>query len=544
MPVKHNYFFNKKRLFFYTVLIVLFTTKQGFSQLVYQPYSYQFYQKLNTAEYSPGSALHTSLKPYFLIDSTAVRRVYDSLMMNNVDNTGKSWLNRVFFSGHVADVKRKTYTFYLDYLPDLQVGEDISGHPKQTTYLNTRGFQAGGTVNDYFFFYTSAYENQGKFANYITAYINKTQVVPSEIPVNGIPFATGTIDWTYVTSLIGYTPNKNITIALGEDKIFIGDGYRSMLLSDFAPVYPLLRFTANLGKHVQYTAIWAYMEDQNAPNFNSFVNNRRKWAAFHYIDWNITNRVSLGFFNAIINEEANNVGKLHGFDVNYIDPIYFSSSLGPANKVPDHTLFGFNGKYKVLNKTTVYGQLLFDQSAPTPNNANSISAWQAGFRGSDLFGLNGLNYIFEYNTAAPYVYSSQNPITNYAQLSEPLADPYGANFKEFLGIINYSIGRFDFQVEGDYAKLGLNLGTTNYGNDITLPNDINIPTVIGTTGQGLPTTVKYAEGTVAFVLNPKYNFRLELGGLLRQETNSQSDTKTIMVTFGLRSSFRDLYHDF
>jgi hypothetical protein len=56
--------------------------------------------------------------------------------------------------------------------------------------------------------------------------------------------------------------------------------------------------------------------------------------------------------------------------------------------------------------------------------------------------------------------------------------------------------------------------------------------------------VKYAEGTVAYLLNPKYNFRLEVGALLRQETNSETSLKTAMITIGLRSSFRDLYHDF
>ena len=123
---------------------------------------------------------------------------------------------------------------------------------------------------------------------------------------------------------------RDITIALGEDKTFIGDGYRSILLSDYAAPYPLFRITFNLGKNVQYMAMWSYMEDQNAVQFNSFSNNRRKWGAFHYIDWNITNRASIGFFNAIIDEEANDQGKLHGFDVNYVDPIYFSSSLGPS----------------------------------------------------------------------------------------------------------------------------------------------------------------------------------------------------------------------
>jgi hypothetical protein len=527
-----------KKIFTGILLLVLFTTGAR-AQLIYQPYSYQFYQKLNKDVYSPATSLHTSLKPYLFSDSSALRPLYDSLMMLSGDTAGKSWIHKLLFNNHLVDIKNKDYTFYLDYLPDLQIGRQFS--PKQSTDLNTRGYQLAGTIGANFFFYTSGYENQGKFPDYINAYINKTGMVPGE--AFNKTTSNRSSDWSYVTSLIGFTPNKAVTIVIGEDKTFIGDGYRSVLLSDFASNYPLLRLTVNLGKNVQYMAMWAYMEDQNAVQFNSFTNNRRKWGAFHYIDWNINNRASLGFFNALITEEANDQGKLHGFDVNYVNPILFASSLGPSSQAPDHTLVGLNGKYKILDKTTVYGQFLYDQGTSTINN-NGKDAWQLGFRGSDLFKVNSLNYLFEFNTASPYTYSSQSPIVNYAELNEPLSDPFGANFKEVLGIINYSIGKFDLQGQVDYAKYGLSPAGTNFGNDLTLPNNVNVPAVNSGTGQGLSTSLKYAEGTVSYLLNPKYNLRIEIGGILREEKNSQTDTKTALITFGLRSSFRDLYHDF
>ena len=90
------------------------------------------------------------------------------------------------------------------------------------------------------------------------------------------------------------------------------------MLSDFAPAAPLLRFTMNLNKNIQYTAMWTYLQDQHAPTIDTFTNNRRKWAAFHYIDWNITNRASVGFFNGLVAEESDNAGNLRGFDLNYI----------------------------------------------------------------------------------------------------------------------------------------------------------------------------------------------------------------------------------
>jgi len=527
-----------KKLFTCVVILLLFDAA-AHAQLIYQPYTYQFYQKLNTEVYSPSTSLHTSIKPYLISDSSAIRPLYDSLMLSNADNKGKSWFYRKLLRQHLIEVKDKEYTFYMDYLPDLQLGKEFS--ERKTVWLNTRGYQFGGTIGSKFFFYTSGFENQGKFANYENNYINTVEMIPGEAFDKS--YGKATKDWSSVTTLIGYSPNKSVTIALGQDKTFIGDGYRSILLSDYASAYPLLRFNINLGKNIQYMAMWTYMEDQDATQFNSFYNYRRKWGAFHYIDWNITSRVSLGFFNALIAEEANDQGQYHGFDINYVNPVLFVSSLGPAKPATDHTLIGFNGKYKVLDKTTIYGQLLFDQ-ASSPDNNNGRNAWQLGFRGSDLFKVNKLNYLFEYNTAKPYTYSSQYPIVSYTQLREPLGDPLGANFKEFVGILNYSIGRFDFQGQVNYAKYGLNTGSINYGKSITLADNTNLPPSIGSTGQGLGTTLKYAEGTISYLLNPKYNLRIEIGGLLRQEKNSLADTKTEMITLGLRSTFRDLYHDF
>jgi hypothetical protein len=70
-------------------------------------------------------------------------------------------------------------------------------------------------------------------------------------------------------------------------------------------------------------------------------------------------------------------------------------------------------------------------------------------------------------------------------------------------------------------------------------------TVVGSaTGQGIRTNLYYGEGTVAFIINPKYNLRFEVGGLYRRETNSTGTYNTKLITFGLRSTFRDLYHDF
>ena len=186
---------------------------------------------------------------------------------------------------------------------------------------------------------------------------------------------------------------------------------------------------------------------------------------------------------------------------------------------------------------------MLDRVGETISPKNT-GGYQVGIRGADLFNVTNFNYLFEYNTVKPYTYSSPQVITNYTDYSEPLGDPLGANFKEAIAILDYSIGRFTFQGQVNYASFGLDPNASvNYGQDVTLAFDPS--TVEGsTTGQGLPTHLYYGEGTIAYLINPKYNLRFELGGLYRKQENSEGTQNTKLVTFGIRASFRQLYHDF
>jgi len=520
--------------------LVLFFVQVSLAQSEYLPYSYQLDQKFNADVYSFKSSLHTSLKP-FLMDSAITSR-YNRLMQLGVDSSRKSWLSRILFNQHLFDVKTSEFTFYGDYLPDLQLGRDISG--KKTTNLNTRGYQFGGTVGTKFSFYTSGYEDQGVFPAYYDAIVNDYHFIPGQSYDRS--FGKNTKDWSYVTAIISYTPIKQLNITLGEDQTFIGDGYRSLLLSDYAAPYPLLRLTANLGK-VQYMVMWAYMEDEWAKKFDGFGSNRRKWGMFHYLDWNVTNRLSLGLFNALIAAEADDYGNYHGFDINYVNPVILLGSLGPSSPIPDNTLGGFTGKYKIFDKTALYGQVVVDRY--NSNNTNSTTyGYQLGMRGTDIFKVNNLNYLIEYNTVKPNTYTSSQAITTYTQYAEPLGDPLGTNFSELLGIVNYSIGKFDLQGQLNYARYELNTLGQNTGMLLNLPfmppNYTSVANSLTYAGGGINAKLGYAEGTVSYLLNPKFNLRLELGALYRDESSSLGNKKTTLFTFGLRSTFRNLYHDF
>jgi len=509
------------------------------------PYDYQFYQKLNPAVYDQQSKFHSAIKGFYGDDS-ALQLHYDSLMNAGTDSLNRrSWVHRKLFQEHLIEFKNEDYNIYADFLPDFQIGKDFSGN--RSTWLNTRGFQVGGNVGKQFSFYLNGFENQGKFVNYVNNFIVANQVVPGQ---GYGKLGVDKQDWSYVTALLSYTPSKYLNFALGYDKNFIGDGYRSMLLSDVSSNYSFFRVRATLGS-VQYQTIFAYMLDPGAPKLASGrrLGDRGKWMAAHYVDWNATKRFSVGFFQAVTWADAEVEGK-RGFDFNYIHPFMFLRPVENTNTTsPDKMRLGINLKYELLAKTTLYGQFMFDEfTAKEFFKGNGYwankFAVQFGVRGSDLFKVQGLNYLAEFNTARPYTYAHFDRISNYANYNQSLAHPRGANFREFLGILNYSYKRFDLQGEALYSRYGLDPAGMNYGGDIFKSYDTRSVQYGSHIGQGIGTDLYYVKGQIAYLLNPKYNLRLEVAGTYRRESNELGINKTGLLTIGLRSSFRNIYHDF
>ena len=548
-----------KKILLYSSLLSVTLSLKAQTPNVYQPYSFQFYQKFDKYVYDPQTRFHSSLKPYFADDSL-LKAPLDSFFNIGAETRKRSWIRRVVRTQHLIQVNKEDFTFYGDFLPDYSIGRDLSGN--KTTWQDSKGFQFGGTIGKKFSFYTSAYENQASFPDFLNRYIQKTKVVPGQGLSNSYANNSNkNTDYSYVTAIASYSPNKYVNFTLGQDKIFIGDGYRSMLLSDFATNYPLFKITANLG-NVQYSAIYTSMQEPNANRLSYDAGFRKKGGVFHYLDWNVNNRLSFGFFDAVIWAAKDDLGNPRGFDLNYINPFIFIRPLERNNGSPDNALVGFTSKYKISKGATVYGQFILDELEVKnfiSNKGSVRNKWgaQLGVRGANLFNVERLNYLAEYNVARPFTYTSRpygnsnaTIIGNYGHYSEPLAHPFGANFREFVTILSYSISKIDFYGKVNYGMYGLDLNGDYYGKDIyrTYTSAVKHPGEVDGNGhqiaQGLKTDLLYLDGRVSYLLNPKYNLRLELGAVVRNESNDLANNQTKWLTFGIRSSFRNLYYDF
>lgn len=523
-------------------ILICGTLFSASAQMASQPYSYSFYQKLNRDMYNVNTKTHSSLKPLFIGDSLLIKA--DSIMAGYA--VGHGVLSRRFFNNHQAEVKKENYTLYADFLPDITIGRD--GENDKTTWLRSFGYRVGGTISDKLSFHTSGFFNKAKLPGYYSRYTQEHKVLPGQRHKINRPdsLLTDEADWNYFTGHVSYTPIKYINIQAGYDKNFIGDGYRSLLLSDFGSPYPFLKLTGTLGS-VRYMAMWSALQDPSAPRFENA--DRKKGAVFHYLDWNITKRLSVGFFDAVVWATHDSVGNKRGFDPGYASPIIFLRPVESDGGSPDNAVMGFTAKYELFDKMAVYGQFALDEFQAKEffsGNGSSRNKWgvQLGVRGADLLKIPHLNYLLEFNTARPYTFSERIAVVNYAHYNEPLGHPYGANFRETIGMLNYSIKRFEISTQLLYSRYGRDFDGLNYGKDLFKPYTKPARDEGNYIGQGLGTDLYYTDTRVAFLLNPAYNLRLEAGLVTRNEKNRTEKNNTTLFTFGLRTSFRNLYQDF
>lgn len=539
----------RNQIFFVLLILLTCTVELSQAQIKSVPYSFQQNLQLSESLYSPHTRFHTATKPQLL--SGALLTKLDSIQSLNATSSD-NWFMRKLFNEHVVQVEKEDHSFYLNVMPDFLIGTDLMGD-KRTTWLNTRGLELGLTVNNKLSFHTSFYENQGVFAEYMTDYINGAEVIPGQGTVKSKDLSNEK-DWMYATASLTYDFSKYFQATIAYDKNHIGDGYRSLLLSDASSNYTHLKLTGTIG-NVQYTSIWAYMNDPRNPRVDALGESDRygngvKWGAFQYLDYNATNRLSVGFFQAITWADRDEAGK-RGFDFNYLNPAIFLRPVESNNSSsPDKMFLGLNARYKILDNLSAYGQFLLGEFTAKEffaGNGYMHNKWgtQIGVRGFNIFKVQNLNFLAEYNVVRPYTYQHLKSSSNYSNHGEALAHPRGANFKELLAVANYSWQRFNFSLQGMYSRYGTDPADgTNMGGDI-FQSYRTAPEVYGNyIGQGVKNDLFFADAKAAYVLNPKYNLRLELGYTQRyNKVENAATQKSGVVSFGLRSSFRNFYAD-
>lgn len=520
------------------------------------PFSHSYYAQFDDEMNQVGTNNHTASKPY----SYAEVSKYYNFAENNkkilVDAFG--WWSRKLWNENTVEIQGDDYWFTLNPILDLQMGK-ATGKNNKSTYINTRGIQVQGGLGKELDFTTTIYESQGRFADYFNRYsesIKPSGGNPAVIPSIGIAkeFKTDAYDMPLAEANLTYTPSKMINLQLGYGRNFIGDGYRSLITTDGVSPNPYFKINTSFWK-IKYTNTYTWLKDvrTDATVDGTYA---RKFMANHYLSWNATKRLNIGFFESVVWSNQNN----RGFDMSFVNPIIFYRSVEFASSSKSgNALLGITSKYKWNNKINLYAQFLLDEFALGDVKKQDKSwrnkfAYQFGAKYYNAFGIENLLLQAEYNRVRPYVYSHSDPLTNYASVNQSLGHQWGGNFSEFVAIARYHKGRIFADAKLTAGTRGFDFDTTentlNYGGNIYKDYDENraFDTNVKI-GQGNKITIFIADLQAGYLINPSTNLKL-FGSLIYRNFNPTVETATVFkenttwFSVGIRSDIFNWYFDY
>ena len=300
-----------------------------------------------------------------------------------------------------------------------------------------------------------------------------------------------------------WMPSKYFTFSGGFDEHFIGRGYRSLMMSDAGYSHPFFEINASVW-NIDYSAMWIGMKDIRNRNLSKWSDFENKFAAIHYLSWQITPSFRAGFFEAIVWQGVNEQGK-RGFEINYLNPVIFFRPVEFAIGSPDNAMMGMDMDFRYRNQL-VYFQLMLDEFKFEEIRAmdgwwGNKQAFQLGWRSFDVLGKEHLNMLAEYNYIRPFMYSHRTPFQSYGHYNQPLAHPAGANVMEALLHLTYSKNRWHIALKNSFSIYGTSPEGENYGGDIFLDYNTRSKEYNNFVGQGIENRLFNHQLESAFLLS-------------------------------------------
>jgi len=276
-----------------------------------------------------------------------------------------------------------------------------------------------------------------------------------------------------------------------------------------------------------------------------------KYMATHFLSWNVSKKLNVGFFESVLWANNNN----RGFDVNYLNPIIFYRAIEfSSGSRAGNALIGISGKYKLSRKANIYGQLIIDEFS-TKDMFGSEQSWknklgfQLGAKYYNAFKVKNLLLQAEYNQVRPYTYSHDELLLNYGHNNQSMAHLWGANFREFIGIAHYNYKRWYGMAKLIYGQRGLDKGDgVSYGGDIFVSYDLR-PSDNGISLlQGNKANVFIADVQAGYLVNPSTSLKAFVNITQRSFSQEISTTpyekNTTWFNVGLRTDLFNNYSDY
>jgi hypothetical protein len=373
-------------------------------------------------------------------------------------------------------------------------------------YRNTRGVQLRGSITKSLGFFTEVTENQVKLPQFTRGNYNELGVFNGQNFVKIIDQGTPNTGFDFFSArgYITYSPAKQFRLKLGKDRMFLGNGYQSLFLSDNAADHFFLNLNTTIWK-LEYINHFALLTDFIKGKPDGYGTYPKKYAVMHQLNYKPWKQLSIGLFESVVYSPKLPGGQ-RGFELEYMNPIIFYRSVEQSLGSPDNSMLGFTWKLNALKHFQSYGQFLLDD-LNFRNRANGTGyfgnkyGYQVGLKYIDAFRVMGLDLQAEYNRVRPFTYSHFNPSANYTHYGQYLGYSYGANAYDFNFIARYQpFARWSAMAVFTKALHGLDANGSNWGGDIFKPYTTATQQYNNFVGQGAQFNITQLYGRLSYRL--------------------------------------------
>jgi len=355
--------------------------------------------------------------------------------------------------------------FFLAVDPVIQQTQSYQTNNSERVFLNSKGLTLRGMIAGKLGFSAYLTDNQERGPDYFQDRVTASGY--PAVPGAGYykPFKTTAFDYFENRASIYFNAIKYFDFQFGYDKNFIGNGYRSLFLSDYAAPYLFLKFNTRIWK-LNYQNI--YMELINQHQLGDYEY-PKKYAVIHHLSLNATKWLNLGLYENVVFTRADH------YDFSYLNPVIFLVSAQQQNGSPDKTTAGLDFKANIGHATQFYGQLVINEFVLHQVLHYSDGWWankqglQLGMKYIDAFNLKNLDFQVETNIVRPFTYSHDDSTGSFSHYNQPLAHPLGANFDEFIVIAHYQpANKWNIEAKMIYYRQGIDSPGTNqnFGSNI------------------------------------------------------------------------------
>lgn len=405
------------------------------------------------------------------------------------------------------------------------------GNLKEILFVNTKGIEVRGNIGKRIGFYSTFTDNQERGPLNHQNYVAHYSAVPGG-PTYYKDFKIGkpgiAQDYLNATGYVDLNVYKNkITAAYGQDHFQIGDGYRSLFLSDFGSNYTFFKLNTRFWKF-NYQNLYMELTPQFKRGGDKLLS--KKYATMHHLSINVTKKLNVGVFESIT------FGRQNFYDFSYMNPVIFLRSMEQKNGSPDNAMLGLNFKASTPFHSVVYGQVILDEFKLAEIKARN--GWwgnkygiQLGCKIADPFRIKNLLVQGEINMVRPFTYTFRDSVANYTHYNQVLAHPYEANFIEANFIVSYKPFKKTYitfkTFYNRHGRDSVNAPKTYGGNIFTSYS--NLKSKYGNSLlQGYVSKVMYGNLNLSYEL--RNSLFLDLGLTYRSESSTSKSNPTFNST--------------